>query len=59
MQRFFLWLNVFEMQEKIRTTFDIDFACQIAAWNDFDKLFRCLLEHCGLYEDPRKDHSLR
>ena len=47
------------MQEKIRTTFDIDFACQIAAWNDFDKLFRCLLEHRGLYEDPRKDHSLR
>ena len=36
------WAEHFEMQGNIRTTSDIDFACQIAVWDDFDKLLRHL-----------------
>ena len=52
------WAKCFEMQGNIRTTFDIDFACQIAVWNDFDRLLKYLRERCGLREDTRKVHSL-
>lgn len=52
------WAEHFEMQGNIRTTFDIDFACQLAVWNDFDRLRRYLRDRCGLREDARKIHSL-
>ena len=52
------WAERFDMRGNTRTTFDIDFACQIAVWNDFDRLRRYLRDHCGLREDVRKVHSL-
>ena len=52
------WAEHFEMQGNIRTTFDIDFACQIAVWNDFDRLRKYLLDRCGLREDAHRVHSL-
>ena len=52
------WAERFEMQGNIRTTFDIDFACQLAVWNDFERLRQYLRDRCGLREDARKVHSL-
>ena len=52
------WTEHFGMQGNIRTTFDIDFACQLAVWNDFDRLRKYLRDSCGLREDARKIHSL-
>ena len=52
------WAKHFEMKGNIRTTFDIDFACQLAVWNDFDRLRKYLRDRCGLREDARKVLSL-
>ena len=52
------WVERFGLQGNIRTTFDIDFACQIAVWNDFDQLRKHLRNCYGLsYDAPNPAQS--
>ena len=52
------WSGQFNFQGNTRTTFDVDFSCQVVAWNEFEKLFELLKSEYGLLPDTKKNHSL-
>ncbi len=52
------WSNFFKIGSAGRTTIDMDFACQIVTWEDFNKFFDLLMLKYGLLPDMRKKHSL-
>ena len=52
------WSSKFNLRGNTRTTYDVDFSCQVAAWDEFDKLFELLKADYGLLPDAKKNHSL-
>ena len=52
------WSERFDLQGNTRTTYDVDFSCQVAAWHEFEKLFGLLKSGYGLLPDVKKNHSL-
>jgi predicted nucleotidyltransferase len=39
------WRKRFQITAPVRTTEDIDFACQVMAWDDYQRLFDSLADH--------------
>lgn len=52
------WSSYYNLTGCMRTTFDIDFSCQVAAWDEFQNLFDLLISDFDLKRDPKKTHSL-
>ena len=52
------WSGKFSLQGNTRTTYDVDFSCQVVAWDEFEKLFDLLKSEYGLLPDAKKNHSL-
>jgi predicted nucleotidyltransferase len=52
------WRERFQITAPVRTTEDIDFACQIMTWNDYQRLFDSLKNQFNLHEDKKKLHTL-
>lgn len=52
------WRTYYNLPGCMRTTYDIDFSCQVAAWDEFQKLFDILISDFDLKRDPKKIHSL-
>ena len=52
------WSGKFSLQGNTRTTYDVDFSCQVMAWDEFEKLFELLKSEYGLLPDAKKNHSL-
>ena len=52
------WAARFGLTGNIRTTYDIDFACQIFVWDDFNRFLTHLQAQYHLLSEPRKTHSL-
>ena len=52
------WSGKFDLQGNTRTTYDVDFSCQVVAWDEFEKLFELLKSGYGLQPDAKKNHSL-
>ena len=48
------WSRKFNLQGNTRTTFDVDFACQVVAWDEFEELFELLKSEYGLLPDAKK-----
>lgn len=52
------WKDRFRITAPVRTTEDIDFACKIMAWNEYEELFDILLRKHGFIRDSQKTHTL-
>ncbi|MFA6816702.1 MAG: hypothetical protein WCS73_10460 [Lentisphaeria bacterium] len=52
------WRNHFKINANVRTTMDIDFVCQVTAWDEYQKLFNVLQDHYGFTKDKKKIHTL-
>lgn len=52
------WRDHFRITASVRTTKDIDFACQIMTWSDYERLFNYLKKNFNLREDRKKRHAL-
>lgn len=52
------WRERFQITSPVRTTEDIDFACQVMAWNEYQRLFDNLKNQFNLREDKNKHHTL-
>lgn len=52
------WRERFQITAPVRTTGDIDFACQVMAWSDYQRLFDSLKNQFNLREDKKKLHTL-
>ena len=50
------WSGKFSLQGNTRTTYDVDFSCQVVAWDEFEKLFELLKSEYGLLPDAKKNH---
>ena len=47
------WSGKFSLQGNTRTTYDVDFSCQVVAWDEFEKLFELLFSPTQLRCDQR------
>lgn len=52
------WIERFELKGRARATLDIDFACQVMTWRDFECLINSLTGRYALTADPRNRHKL-
>jgi predicted nucleotidyltransferase len=52
------WRDYFQITAPVRTTGDIDFACQVVAWKEYEQLFSYLIENFNLRKDKRQRHKL-
>ncbi len=52
------WKNHFQIKAAIRSTEDIDFACQILRWNEYEDLFNLLLNQGEFTRDRQQSHRL-
>ena len=48
------WCELFGLQGNTRTTYDVDFSCQVIAWSEFAKLFELLKNDYGLRPEAKK-----
>ena len=47
------WLRQFNVRANVRTTSDVDLACLVSGWNEYNRLLAALLADGGLASDPR------
>ncbi len=47
------WLNHFEVRTNVRSTCDVDLACWVAGWDEYNQLISELLDNGGLLPDSR------
>lgn len=52
------WREHFQAPGRLRTTHDVDFACQVMSWGDFAVLVECLKSTYGLAADRGSKHTL-
>jgi len=52
------WRDHFQITTPVRTTEDVDFACQVMAWSDYEQLLGYLKKNFNLREDSKKRHAL-
>ncbi len=52
------WLKYFDLRANVRTTIDVDLACGVSNWEDYQRLMASLLQECRLMQDPRTCHRL-
>ena len=47
------WLKQFDVRANVRTTHDVDLACLVSEWSEYDRLISTLSGKGGLLPDPR------
>ena len=52
------WRDHFKIKAPVRTTEDVDFACQVVAWKEYQQLLDVLVEQYGFTRDNKKRHTL-
>ena len=52
------WLKRFEVRVNVRATVDVDLACWVSSWDDYQALQRSLVQKYRLRRDLRRTHRL-
>lgn len=52
------WLKYFDLRANVRNTGDVDLACWVSNWEDYQRLMALLLQEYRLMQDPRISHRL-